>query len=69
MLSVLAIPVTLFTYAKAVSAYAMSFPWWLAVLIVLSHFISLLTLGILVDTHREKTPPINPGQDVPPLQF
>lgn len=45
-------PIAVFTYAKAIVAYAWTLPGWLAAIVVLSHIAMFVGVGSLIDRQQ-----------------
>lgn len=52
--AVIAAPISCYSYAWMVSDLAMSLPWWMGIILVASHLITLLSIGALFDRRQER---------------
>lgn len=59
-------PIAVFTYAKAIIAFASGLPGWLAVIVVLSHIAMFVGIGSLIDRQQERRQSSEFGQSARP---
>lgn len=52
--AIIAAPISCYSYAWMVSDLAMALPWWMGIILVLSHLVTLLSIAALFDRRQER---------------
>jgi len=59
-------PIAVFTYGKAIIAYAWTLPGWLTFIVVLSHIVMFVGVASLIDRQQARRQSSESGQSAPP---